>query len=540
DIAREAGFGNVETLPEPEGALYSDLGMNQKKITRAAARAGYLVIDFGGGTCDFALMQNGRIAASWGDMNFGGRLFDDLFYQWFAEQNKAEAERGERIDGGFYTMTKLCREVKEEFSNVLNDDPTSNIGVQAVGTDGAKIRDLNKENFLRRARAYRPSATFIKTYQEKMNQQLPEKLTNGETIDLIAWFENCLEDGLREAGKTWQNIKVVSLAGGGSLWFFVKEYLEKKMGNESVSRHPSPMTAIANGIALSVRLKKKFNSSIEEIEKNYPKFIEAKIEPYLDEEFNRCIEMLADRTVAILFDENIKPIMIKFRENGGSIDDLKKEISAATERCKTQIEKEAQIVVKENIHPSFDIFREKLQNWLNENYDINLPDADDIIYEVGENNFTTDDLLDGQMTGVGAGIGIAIALIIQGILLFAGPVGWIIRIIAGVGSFVGGFALTDKLPLPSWGLKRALKDEKISEMRENMHADFYWKFAASLAGFLPAKASWEADGEDFPFTDEEMADLEKLCEGNCYSQMLNVIDTAIDAEIKRLDAVDML
>ena len=42
-----------------------------------------LVVDFGGGTCDFAFMYRGMVRNSWGDMELGGRLFDDLFFQWF-------------------------------------------------------------------------------------------------------------------------------------------------------------------------------------------------------------------------------------------------------------------------------------------------------------------------------------------------------------------------------------------------------------------------------------------------------------------------
>ena len=79
EIIREAGFGEVEVVDEPKGVLLTDLGYN--RFALADILDGYLVVDFGGGTCDFALMSRGEVAGSWGDLELRGRLFDDLFYQ---------------------------------------------------------------------------------------------------------------------------------------------------------------------------------------------------------------------------------------------------------------------------------------------------------------------------------------------------------------------------------------------------------------------------------------------------------------------------
>jgi molecular chaperone DnaK (HSP70) len=84
-IAKEAGYGEVRLLDEPKGALLHHLW--HKDFSPEEARAGILVIDFGGGTCDFAFLQSLQVSHSWGDMELGGRLFDDLFFQWLLEQN---------------------------------------------------------------------------------------------------------------------------------------------------------------------------------------------------------------------------------------------------------------------------------------------------------------------------------------------------------------------------------------------------------------------------------------------------------------------
>ncbi|GHS94012.1 hypothetical protein FACS1894139_15770 [Planctomycetales bacterium] len=528
NIARDAGFGEVETMPEPVGALFADLGL--KQIELADALAGYLVVDFGGGTCDFALMQNGAIVASWGDMHLGGRLLDDLFYQWFAEQNQELAEKAEKNGEDFFTMVQRCRKLKEWFSDTLLTDPKYS-GSKKVGDTGGRISDLNKENFLRRARDYRPSATFVKIYEHKMRQKLPEKLTADESVDLIAWFENCLEDGLRKAGKTWQNIKVVSLAGGSSLWFFVKEYLESKQ--VKLSRHKRPMDAIAEGLARSVSIKKRFATLKEEIGNHLGKFFEEEIAPSLVESLDNCAEHLAEKTVAVLFDENIKPILREFRQEGGSISDLKEKIAAAVKRRQAQITEDAKIIVAKSIRPLSAVIREKLRAWLKEKYGINLPDAADENYATGEHQFNHEGLIDaGMVDGFIIAIGALISVIISWILLFGGPIGWIIGIIAVI---CGGAATAG--PLQSWVLKRGLGDEKIYEMRKKMSGQIYRKFAASLRGFTDEEvAKFTREGVDA----KEASELKKASKNNLFSQMMISVRKATDAEIERLGAVNML
>jgi len=73
------------TIEEPLGALFYHIA--RKDITKEQAKGGVLVIDFGGGTLDFAYLKNFKIHAVWGSPVVGGNLFDDLFYSIFLEQN---------------------------------------------------------------------------------------------------------------------------------------------------------------------------------------------------------------------------------------------------------------------------------------------------------------------------------------------------------------------------------------------------------------------------------------------------------------------
>ncbi|MBP7053355.1 MAG: Hsp70 family protein, partial [Phycisphaerae bacterium] len=124
-IAREAGYGDVRLVDEPKGALLHHLW--HKDFSPEEAQRGILVIDFGGGTCDFAFLQSLQVNHSWGDMELGGRLFDDLFFQWFLEQNPGALKTMEKAGDTYYVHSYLCREVKEFFSLTMARDRSEKV-----------------------------------------------------------------------------------------------------------------------------------------------------------------------------------------------------------------------------------------------------------------------------------------------------------------------------------------------------------------------------------------------------------------------------
>ena len=77
-IAKKAGLGRMKCMEEPKGALAWCL--REDRISEDEARQGVVVVDFGGGTLDMALVDENGVREPWGDPIVGGRLFDDLFY----------------------------------------------------------------------------------------------------------------------------------------------------------------------------------------------------------------------------------------------------------------------------------------------------------------------------------------------------------------------------------------------------------------------------------------------------------------------------
>ena len=124
----------MRLVDEPKGALLHHLW--HKDFSPEEARRGILVIDFGGGTCDFAFLQSLQVSHSWGDMELGGRLFDDLFFQWLLEQNPGVLRMMEKAGDTYYVHSYLCREVKEFFSLTMARDRTEKVN-KSVGRYGS-------------------------------------------------------------------------------------------------------------------------------------------------------------------------------------------------------------------------------------------------------------------------------------------------------------------------------------------------------------------------------------------------------------------
>src|SRR4029077_5905616 len=89
-IASNAKLGPVECIEEPKGALARCL--YDGRVSEEEARQGVVVVDFGGGTLDMALVDERGVREPWGNPIVGGRLFDDLFYQWVLDQNPGAAD----------------------------------------------------------------------------------------------------------------------------------------------------------------------------------------------------------------------------------------------------------------------------------------------------------------------------------------------------------------------------------------------------------------------------------------------------------------
>ena len=103
-----------ETGSHIEILMLKELGNDTWEcLTRPAKRISVgTVVDFGGGTCDFAVMDGGRIVSAWGEPALGGRLFDDLFFQWFLDENPKMLDALRKDGREIFTLLEDCKEIK--------------------------------------------------------------------------------------------------------------------------------------------------------------------------------------------------------------------------------------------------------------------------------------------------------------------------------------------------------------------------------------------------------------------------------------------
>lgn len=223
----------VIPVPEPLGALYyhlvhGDIGAEQ-------ATQGVLVVDFGGGTCDFALVRRGCVDITWGDSTFGGRLFDDVFYQWYLEQSasrkgvtptelEAQLEAERRLH---FVREIKCKSAKEDFSNFVatrfeNNEEYRSIPLQDVSIyRDTYMSNLTYEAFLARARDYTPSHALLNS----VDTTTKTIVSDTKYKNLVNHYLHLLSSKSKEIEMA--HVSTIIYTGGSSSWVFVREETNK-------------------------------------------------------------------------------------------------------------------------------------------------------------------------------------------------------------------------------------------------------------------------------------------------------------------------
>ena len=489
-IAGAAGYGDVRLIDEPMGALLYHLW--RKDFSPEEAQHGILVIDFGGGTCDFAFLQGLEVTHSWGDMELGGRLFDDLFFQWFVEQNPSVLVDMEQAGDIYYVHSYLCREVKEFFSLTMARDRTEKVS-KSVSRYGS-LRHMDWPAFLARARHYTPSPTFVR-HREDMGLSMMRK--PGAPIDLIDWFRATLAHGLAEKSIDAKAISRVILAGGSSQWPFVYDVVTDTLGvdRSRLMRSDRPYAVIAQGLSLLPALQDKFGKTREELRSDLPRFCRAEVRPLIEKVTSSYVGGVADDVTVEVFDQTIRPILEKFRQEGGSVQGLRDSISAQVQANETRLRDIIEDRMRTLRLGLPGQLNERLQSWFAsyglsvgenvldaaqrkaadaENFQPGTPDVYGSVIEI----------VNWFVVGLAATTGAAI-LGGGGIhLLAAGPVGLVAGAVLGaVVAFLAvryGTArarqLADAWQAPPWVLKTVLWPSRIAGMR----GDFRQRVAEML------------------------------------------------------------
>ncbi len=330
ETAGRAGYGVPFLVDEPKGALLYH--MKQRDISVDAALGGVLVVDFGGGTCDFAFLERGRVVHSWGDMLLGGRLFDDLFFQWLCHQNPGLEEELASRDAAYFVQTSLCRDVKEFFSRTMARDRKERVSKVLPGY--GRLTNMTWREFMRRGSEYSPSRTFA----DHAGETIPELRGRGGSsarsflaaaggpmpgseIDLFGWFRARLLAGLDQGGIARGRVSLVILAGGSSQWPFVGEALASEMPLEgrAIVRSERPYAVISLGISLMPALKKRFAGARRSLGDELEGFLQGPLSDLVTSMGERLDEKMTATAVDVFFRQEVVPLLKQFREEGGRI-----------------------------------------------------------------------------------------------------------------------------------------------------------------------------------------------------------------------------
>jgi hypothetical protein len=486
----KAGLGQPEVVDEPKGVLLSDLGINRFPL--ADIIDGYLVIDFGGGTCDFAFLRRGEVVSGYGNMSLGGRLFDDLFYQWFLEQNPGIEEKiiAERRE--YYVWSYLCRVLKEDFSETIARDP-NHVFKAEVGKYGI-IDKLTKQGFQERAKNYTPSQAF-RNFEKLMGLELSLEIKQGG-VDLISLFRRSLLSGIKEH----EEVKAVSLSGGSSKWYFVRELCTEifHLSPERILATPNPFGAISEGLSILPAVKEELETVKSNLTRDRENFIEQILLPHIKSSLDICANKLAAKVASELFDQQFVPFIQQSPEEKFTI----AKVEEGIKKIAIDYEPHLAQLISEEINAQIGglsiILEGKIQAWLStsglrlagrlpgatlphlQELQVDQPVGDrlsePLLLVVKTTTYTLTSLLVASLCG-GGGIALVSTGIYGLIFGFLGGI-WIsyLGLKAGRGGITSGIK---KLRLPKMLSKRLITEKNILKARNQFLTDLTVKMEES-------------------------------------------------------------
>ena len=459
DIMREAGINNFKLVEEPIGALVHHLMRND--IRPEDVGKGIVVIDFGGGTCDVAFMLRLEVKHKFGDPILGGRLFDDLFYSWFAEQN-SDVVNNLKEDDKFFLHWVKCREMKEAFSNFMrkNKNDTFKFYVDNLG----KFDNATWNEFLHRAENYCPSKEFLYTLENY--GEAYKELLSSDKINLIQRFRDAVEDSVTTGKISKSDVKQVVLTGGSSAWPFVKDIVKDVflLNENNILQSANPRAAIGEGLVLLPGIQNKFNNAIENISAEQDDKVE-EITSVVMEEIHTFCKDISNEFVERIFTEAVTPAVNDYIKTGGTIDLLNKKIEAKITEITPQLKNEINIRKPEIEAKIANKIITALDNWFTDNNIKWHKDKNIKLSDVKRAKVPISEMLSFPLE-IEIVTATIFALITAGLLggggihlLMSGPVGWIIGfVLGGVGSYFGIKKLASKLPVPAFIMKNKVAE----------------------------------------------------------------------------------
>ncbi|MDL2206784.1 molecular chaperone DnaK [Eubacteriales bacterium OttesenSCG-928-N13] len=217
DAGRIAGLEVLRIINEPTAAALA-YGLDKEEAHKI------LVYDLGGGTFDVSLMEIGdgvfEVLATAGNNRLGGDDFDSRIIDYVADEFKRENGIDLRQDKmALQRLKEACEKAKVELSGVM----TSNINLPFITADASGPKHLD-----------------VTISRAKFNEL---------TADLVEKTITPLNQALRDAGLSAQQIDKVILVGGSTRIPAVQEAVQRITGKEPY-KGINPDECVAIGAAI--------------------------------------------------------------------------------------------------------------------------------------------------------------------------------------------------------------------------------------------------------------------------------------------------
>jgi hypothetical protein len=323
-LIKEAGFPPAFTIPEPVGAAFHFLGT---QLRAQDFHHDIVVFDWGAGTFDMTVLRAGRLdlegSRTFGSTVYGGRLFDDLFYQWLLDMAKSRGRHDElkrlaqRPIDQAVLLGLTCRKIKEAFSRHLASQAAERPWTWSAPVIlGSEEGAINLGNFFvpaaaefdQRARAYRASETARRWLALSLADVSPEErefveaAQQGAPVDLKAWGACLIETALRKL-EVGDDATAV-LTGGSSNWRWFLEHVRAAApfsGRASaVLRDDRPELTIARGLARAYAVGNYSKRLAAEVRSKRDQLV-----PHLHEIHDELLQKLCLQLAALIKDDEL-------------------------------------------------------------------------------------------------------------------------------------------------------------------------------------------------------------------------------------------
>ncbi len=522
------GWHNAQFLREPVGALLHYIASGALPPSQAAK--GVLTVDFGGGTCDFAYLRRADVVGRHGDMLYGGRLFDDLFYQILLERNPQLHRQLLQENNEYYVHWVACRRAKEEFSAAMAENREQSITVrvrwsyfdgQKTQESSAYIENLTWGDFLQRAGRYVPTAEFLESLQEHGERaglsMRGQGLLAGKQTDLISWFEDAFLETLKNVRQNAShssenttimgesplaNMPMVLLTGGSSAWPFVIDVVRQNLGAQTkILMGDEPYADIAKGLAQYDMLSTHLREGRRALKEELGSFMSERIRRHAIERIlENGSEVLMQDMRTFLRDVILMPEFRRYREHGGALNSLMigiaKNLVAEEQRVQQLLDTAMARIGRQIVEAC----RTELKNWFHEKGIPIVPERleqtwlavalDNFIAEMGEElgkSTLSQDRNAAEIATMVAGPGLA-ALAASGAPITAtviGVSGLVLMKVFNLNKWVVDKVLL--VPTPSIIRKRMFSEERLEKLCNEQLKAFGEEFKKQIL------ASWKSN-----------------------------------------------